>query len=425
MSHAKVVTDYTKYLTQESLNRKPSAIRSLQPLIDLPGMISLGGGIPNVQTFPIVNISVQCRDGQTIELGKGDTAKALQYSGTQGVPQLVQWIKDLQKRMHNPPQFQSNYDVIVTNGSQDGLTKAFKMLIGPGDVILVENPTYSGSLAYLHPKTDSCHIQSVSIDQNGLDPIQLRKSIQDSFRKYGRHPKFLYTIPTGANPSSVTTSLERRREIYAICREYDLLILEDDPYYFLQYSSQYVPSYQSMDVDGRVLRFDSFSKIVSSGMRLGFVSGPSALIERIVLHEQSTNLHSSGISQMILWSIIDQLWKQRVDKFLKHCHQVASFYEQRCQVLVAACKQHLPANVTYTVPQAGMFLWLNLHCDTRSLIKEKAVESKVLLLPGIEFVPNHHIEPALSSTFVRASFSSASEEDLVEGIRRLSELLKK
>ncbi|KAI3651072.1 hypothetical protein MP228_004553 [Amoeboaphelidium protococcarum] len=160
-------------------------------------------------------------------------------------------------------------------------------------------------------------------------------------------------------------------------------------------------------------------------MRLGFVSGPSALIERIVLHEQSTNLHSSGISQMILWSIIDQLWKQRVDEFLKHCYQVASFYESRCQVLVAACKQHLPGNVTYTIPQAGMFLWLNLHCDTRSLIKEKAVESKVLLLPGIEFVPNHHIDTALSSTFVRASFSSASEEDLVEGIRRLGELLKK
>lgn len=197
-----------------------------------------------------------------------------------GLPELVSFLRSLQEHSHKPP---VEYDICVTNGSQEAFTKAFDMLIEPGDHILVDSPGYSGAFACLRPMFP--HFVEVPCDADGLNPEGLEKILASYGPTAPERPKFLYTVPTGANPSGLCTTNERRRQIYRIARKYDLLILEDDPYYYLQFGPKF-ESYFSLDVDGRVLRFDSMSKVLSAGIRIGWATGPKELLERIILHGQ-------------------------------------------------------------------------------------------------------------------------------------------
>lgn len=278
--------DYAKYISKRSAARKPSAIRALNQFLSLPGMISLGGGLPNPSTFPFTNVSVTLQSGETLTLGEARTQKALQYSNTNGIPELVNWLETLMMDVHSPPMDKSNFQICIGNGSQDVLTKAFEMLIDEGDNMLIESPAYVGSLAFLKPLNPK--FVEVDTDGDGLNPEALA-NILDNWPVDQKKPKVLYTVPIAGNPTGTSTTLERKQKIYDIARKHDLIILEDDPYYFLQFGEP-VPSYFSMDVDGRVLRFDSLSKIISSGVRIGWVTGPKPLVEKIVLHGQVSKL---------------------------------------------------------------------------------------------------------------------------------------
>jgi kynurenine/2-aminoadipate aminotransferase len=250
-------------------------------------MISLGGGMPDPSTFPFKSMTVELTSGDTLKINQEDTAVALQYSATAGIPSLVDFLEKLQIREHRPSSSAKDFQICVTNGSQEAICKAFEMLISPQDTVLVESPTYSGTLAILKPM--NCRLMGVETDQFGILPDSLA-SILDGWDGSHSKPKIIYTVPTACNPTGATTSLQRKQLIYQICHLHNLLILEDDPYYYLQFSADSrVPSYFSLDKDGRVLRFDSFSKVLSSGMRLGFVTGPAPLIDRIVLHSQVTS----------------------------------------------------------------------------------------------------------------------------------------
>ncbi|EFC35573.1 predicted protein, partial [Naegleria gruberi] len=314
------------------------------PIMNLPGMISLAGGLPNSQTFPFQSIKVDLNNQTSLEIGGKELSDGLQYHPSQGLPSLTQYMRKHQQVTHQLPSDENKqlWDVICTSGSQDGLTKAFEMFLNPynvqlqgldlfnnnnnnininnnnneqkeemdkiRDAIIIERPTYSGSLSTLF--TLNPLMIQVDVDAHGIIPEQMEEAIIE-FKK--QHPnsmiKFLYTIPNGQNPSGCSQTLERKKQIYAISQKYNFLILEDDPYYYLSLydindkemssSIERVPSYLSMDTDDRVLRFDSFSKILSSGIRLGFVTGPVKLINQIVLHIQSSNLHSCGLSQTI------------------------------------------------------------------------------------------------------------------------------
>ena len=168
-------------------------------------------------------------------------------------------------------------------------------------------------------------------------------------------PKILYTVPIGGNPTGISTTLERKKQIYALAQEFNLLILEDDPYYYLQFDSKRISSYFSMDVDQRVLRFDSFSKILSAGARIGWVSGPKELIERIVLHGQASNLHPSGISQTFLFALLNQ-WGH--SGFLQHTVSVSEFYKSKRDAFITSAERHLTGLCEWTVPSAGIFYYL-------------------------------------------------------------------
>ena len=210
--------DYSQFISKRSNLRKPSAIRALQKYLNLPGMISFGGGNPNPETFPFESLSIQLKSGQSLNVSCNDMQNALQYSPTAGLPDLVQWLKKLQVQMHSREM--DSFDLCIGNGSQDVLTKALEMLIDPNDVILIEAPTYSGTLSFLRPL--ECKFAHVECDQDGLNPQNL-ENVLSRYDSESR-PKILYSVPVGilliftlgGNPSGASTTVDRKKEIYKI-----------------------------------------------------------------------------------------------------------------------------------------------------------------------------------------------------------------
>jgi kynurenine/2-aminoadipate aminotransferase len=304
---------------------------------------------------------------------------------------------------------------MVSVGSQDALTKAFEMLLDPAqDELFLESPTYSGSLAFLQPF--GVKMKPVATDEFGLKPEALQEALEKSNDGENKR-RVLYTIPTAQNPSGSTLSNDRREAIYDIASAYDIIILEDDAYYYNHPARENVKSFLSLDCDGRVIRFDTFSKLISSGMRIGFVTGPPKVIERLSFHTQATNLHNSGVSQIMLSKLLDHWGKHGFDE---HAKNVASFYCRRRDVMLAATERHLTGLAAWSPPEAGMFLWLKLNGidDTKALIEEKAAAANVLFVPGQSFDPLDRPSP-----YVRASFSTASDDDMDIAMGRLAALI--
>ena len=410
---------YMPFITRRSASREPSAIRSLQPLVNLPGMISLGGGMPNSATFPFQSIQLECTDGRTIHLEKESLEGGLQYSPTPGIPSLNDFLFDLQIQEHQPPDCNGiERSLAVTQGSQDALSKAFDMLLDEGDSLLIETPTYPGSLAYLRPI--GCRFVELETDGFGLIPDQLAH-IMDTWddKVMGKRPRVLYTIPTGGNPTGASLTLERKKKIYEIASKHNIIILEDDPYYYLRLDEDRSAhkSFLNLDTEARVLRFDSLSKILSSGMRIGFVTGPTCLIERINLHSQASNMHPSGISQILAVTLLKE-WGR--DGWEQHLQSVCAFYQSQRQAFLECAEKHLTGLAEWNTPGAGMFVWIKLLGvrDSHQLIQEKAIANKVLLVPGSVFLPNSR-----ESSYVRASYSTASKENMDIALSRLKDLL--
>ena len=318
-------------------------------------------------------------------------------------------------------------DRMITVGSQDGLTKAFEMLCNPEEEVMVEDPTYPGILAFLKPF--GVKMIGIPIDADGIVVEELERVLQMK-KKEGKIPKVLYTIPTGQNPSGATLTTERKKKIYQLACEYNFVIMEDDPYYFLSYGKEKaigqeatfqrskIDSFFSMDVEERVLRFDSLSKVVGGGLRIGWVSGPKAMITQLELHQQATVLHNCNLSQVIVSKLLDHYG---VDGWNEHVRQVALFYCGRRDALIAACEKHLKGLAKWNTPTASMFLWLELLGvkDSYELITKKAVEAKVLFIPGQACSPSGSI-----SNYVRASFSTATDAEMDTAMQRLAHLLK-
>ena len=452
-------------VTDVSSRRQPSPIRALMPLAAQPGMISLGSGSPAPASFPVTNISVTLRDGSTVALGEAATAVAMQYSPTEGLPSLIRWVDELQRAEHNW-HLGLQGRVCVTTGSQSALHLALQMLLEDGDTLLADEYCYPGTLETVRPI--GVRVQGVGGDDDGMDPNALEAALErvsSSSSSSTRRPRVLYTIPTGHNPTGATMPNERRRRVYELCREHDLLILEDDPYWFLgleegaadESSAESFLAIDARHGDGRVLRFDSLSKVLSSGLRVGWVrsarfhsplaprpsplaprpsplaphspspspsqvSGPAALVERIELHQQVAALHSSGLSQAVVAAVLEN-WGP--EGWVAHCSATRALYRQRRDWMQASAEKHLHGLAHWNKPTHGMFLWLDLSpsgcTDSHALVKQRAVEAKVLLIPGSSFSAAN---PAAPSTFVRAAFSLASEEAMDTGLERLGELLR-
>ncbi|KAK8736455.1 hypothetical protein OTU49_005014 [Cherax quadricarinatus] len=416
--------NYSRFLTRVSQNRQPSLIRELTSLLSnaSPQLVFMAGGLPNVQMFPFQAASITMRDNQTITINPKLMNDCLQYGPTPGYPPLIKQLKKLTEKLHAPPCWAES-DLVVTTGSQDGLCKALEMMLNPGDYIVTQEPCYTGTLGIMNPYKP--HYLAVKGDDEGMKPEALKAVLSkwqpgDVRDAQEGVPKVLYINPNACNPTGVSCTEERRREIYKIASEYNLIILEDDPYYFVQFGGMkdFSPSFLSMDTDGRVLRFDSFSKILSSGLRIGYVTGPKPLIERIVLHAQVSVLHAPAMSQVLVSELL-QIWG--VDGFLKHTQTVQEFYLKQRDAMLQAAHKHLEGLCEWTVPTGGMFLWLKVPkiFDTWDMILERGLKKDVMLVPGKAFM----CDSSLPSQYMRAAFSMVTPTAMDKGFQSLAELI--
>ncbi len=415
---ASPVESYDMYLSVTSKSREPSALRELYPLLQLPGMLSLGNGQPNPQLFPFARLSVTTRDGDLLEVDGAEMDAAQQYADTLGIAPLRAFLEEFMADEHAPPVLECGRDHIVTAGSQDALTKSIEMLCDRNDAVMIESPSYPGAIGPL--RAAGVELVGVPVDEFGIVPEALDAAVLTCPQK----PRVLYLIPHGQNPSGSTMPISRKREVYAVARRHSLLIIEDDPYYALQFSDDAADepnrSFYSIDVDGRVLRLDSFSKVLGSGMRLGWASGPSPLIEQLKLHQQTSTMQASTLS-MTLAARLLQSWG--LARYHEQMKTVNAFYRSRRDVMQNAAEKHLTGLATWKVPSAGMFFWFDLSpsgvTDSAPLILDKARDALVLLAPGSAFATTEG-----PSTFARAAFSIANDEVINEALRRFATVLR-
>ncbi|XP_033738689.1 kynurenine/alpha-aminoadipate aminotransferase, mitochondrial-like [Pecten maximus] len=419
--------NYERFQNQASIVRKSSPLRDLPGKLSArPNAISMAGGLPDPEACPFIEATVKLRDGSELQIDPGDMALCMQYSHTEGFPDLRQWFKELQRRVHNPPALgDSNHpgqtDVILMNGSQDALCKSLEAMTSPGDNILIENPAYPSPGIILKPR--GCNMIPVDSDAGGMDPDNLRHvlsrwSPEDAKDPSSDIPKLLYCVPTGGNPTGSGLTLERKQEIYRLAQEYDLMILEDDPYYYIQFTEPLVPSFLSLDVDGRVMRFDSMSKLISPGARLGLLTGPQPMIQKIVKIIMCSSIHVSGISQMFVLSLLKK-WGH--DEFLARAKETSNLYLKRSQLCVKYLKKHLTGLAEWTRPTGGMFIWIKIPAvtNTNELILRTYLKD-ALFVAGSAFLN----DSSAPSQYIRASFSLATSEQMDQALSALAESLK-
>ncbi|KAI8344715.1 pyridoxal phosphate-dependent transferase [Chlamydoabsidia padenii] len=404
--------DYSYFISEHSKARNPSSIRALMPYMNRKDIISLGAGQPNPATFPFAAMTITLKNGDVMEMDPELFQRCLSYDATAGLQQLQDWLKELQRIEHHPS---VDFDLAIGSGSQDLLTKGLEMMINPGDYVLVEDPAYTGALAFL--ESQHCNVVGTKTDQGGMIP-QAFEDLLATWPSDKPRPKVLYCHPTAGNPTGISISEDRKRQIYAICQKYNLMILEDDAYYYLQFGNKRIPSYFSMDVDGRVLRCDSMSKILSSGLRLGWVTGPKVLIERMNMHTMVTNLQPSGIPQLMTYELLNK-WGH--EGFLNHVGEVSHFYEQKRDLFVASLDKYMTGRAEWVVPEAGMFVWLKLLngiTDSFDLVMNKALKKRVVAIPGDAFMPMGNKTP-----YIRVSYSNVDKDQMDEALRRLAEVI--
>ncbi|GJE89936.1 PLP-dependent aminotransferase family protein [Phanerochaete sordida] len=420
---------YTPFLSEAAKERKPSPIRGLYPLEARPGLISLLAGKPNATTFPLTAITLKARSPTdpdveiTTELDGAALAEGLQYGPTAGIPALIEWVHGLQEREHGRSKGEG-WRVSIGSGSQDVIYKAINTVMNPGDSLLVESPVYAGVI----PMFTALHLDLIEVetDSQGISSESLR-SVLENWPAGKPKPKALYTVPYGCNPTGMTASLPRRQDVLALAREHNFLILEDDPYYYLYYgAAPRVPSYFALERTapdaGRVLRFDSLSKILSAGIRIGFLCGPEPLMAAIDMHTAVASLQTPSLTQSIAHAVLGA-WGY--DGFRAHTERVSAFYRAKRDVFERAMRKHLAGLAEWDTPDAGMFFWFKLligdeggEGDSAALIRTNAVERGVLALPGTVFLPNGR-----ATAYVRASFSLLAPADVDEAVKRLRDVV--
>ncbi|KAK4152104.1 aminotransferase [Chaetomidium leptoderma] len=420
-----LVFDPTPLFSRRVQRWEPGAIRSLLPLEAIPGMISLVAGKPNPETFPFSKIAITLNGPEetTIVLENAALAEALQYGLPAGHGGLIKWWEGLQQAVHGVGHATS-WTCCVGNGSQELIHKAFQVFTDPGDPVLLETPAYPGVSAFL--RADGHELIEVGSGPDGVDPSDL-ESVLSAWPFNRRRPSVFYTVPTGSNPTGRSCTEINKARILRLAKRFNFMIFEDDAYYFLNFEedpSKRARSYFSLEQEvngetGRVMRFDSLSKIVSSGMRLGILTGPVPAVQRVVKITENINLQPSSTSQVLALSLFRH-WGYT--GFVEHCAKAAEFYRHKRDAFAAAAERHLQGRATWDVPTAGMFFWLKLVLppgkDSFELLSKKGIENRILAIPGMAFLPNMR-----KACHLRASYSLVSDPDMDEACRRIARLV--
>jgi 2-aminoadipate transaminase len=297
---------------------------------------------------------------------------------------------------------------MIVSGGQQGIELTCKVMCNEGDVVLTEDPSFIGALNAF--RSNGAKTVGVEMEEDGINIEKLRIAIENNPKA-----KILYLIPTFHNPAGTTMSLEKRRAVYEICREKGLLIVEDNPYGELRFAGEDIPTIKSFDDAGIVVYCGSFSKILSAGMRVGFLSAPEAVFQKIVVAKQVEDVHTNQFFQMLCADFIE---KYGLDE---HIASVSELYRSKCELMLGELDKNMPECVKYTRPEGGLFIWLTLpdQICLNDFVK-KALEKKVAVVPGTAFSPE---ESEISHSF-RVTYSTPSCEQIVRGVKILADIIK-
>lgn len=377
-----------------------SAIRELFKLLGDPEIISFGGGNPAKECFPKEDI-----EKITAELLRDKSDVLLQYGATEGyLPLRKAYIEKILPDLGLTAELEN---VLALTGSMQGLDLICKVVVNPGDVVLVEEPSFLGAL------------QTFNIAQAKLVPVPLHTDgihvdeLEALVREY--RPVMFYTIPTFQNPTSWVSGIEARKAIARLAAEHDMIVIEDDPYASLRFSGEKLPTIKSFDTSGNVILMSSFSKTISPGMRVALCCGNAELIRKMTIAKQSADTHSPNLNQAIIAEYLNR------DLLPEHIAEISKVYAHSASVMIEAMEEYFPDWVEYEKPIGGLFIWCTLPegWDASELFK-KAVARKVAFVPGVSFFTT----PGKGNNTFRLNFSAEPEERIRRGIRTLGDLLK-
>lgn len=399
-----MISDLKEIISINAKGMKRSAIRELLKLTQKPEIISFAGGLPAKETFPIEELVEITKD-----VLENDGASALQYGSTEGDPTLLKALVD---RYNNQGLNITKDNLCILTSSQQALDLVAKIFCNPGDKVIVGLPSYLGGLgaftAYGAEPVGILH------DEKGMRADLLEAKLEE-LTKAGDKPKFMYVIPDFQNPAGVTMPLERRKEILAIAKKYDLLVVEDSPYRELRFEGEAQPMLFELDNnEGNVITFGTFSKIFVPGFRIGWVLGDPAIVDYFVKAKQSTDLCTSPFVQKISAKYIEQ------GLFDKNLVKIIEMYKEKKAVMIDSFEKYMPEGVTWTNPEGGLFLFLNLPegLDAEELF-HIAIKKNVAFVLGTVF----HCDGSGKNT-MRINFSYVSKEDNVEGVKRLAQSIQ-
>ena len=383
-------------------NLKPSAIREIFKYAADPEVVSLSAGNPSPEAFPakeIAEISARILSENPISV--------LQYSVTEGYTPLRQHMMEYMRKTHNTGS--DNDDILITTGAQQIMDLCTKALVNEGEAVICEAPSFIGSLNSF--RSFNCKLCGIPLESDGMDLNALEKALQTETTV-----RFIYIIANFQNPSGVTTSLEKRKAIYELAKKYNVMILEDNPYGELRIAGEDVPCIKSLDKDGIVVYAGSFSKVLSPGMRLGYVIAPKPVIQKMVVCKQGEDVHTNSWAQMVAHRFMTEY------DFEAHLSSLRTIYKKKADFCMELLDKYLvPSGISYQKIEGGLFIWCRLPDDAKISMTEfckQAVLNKVCVVPGNAFLTD---EAEQCSSF-RINFSTPTDEQLEKGIKILGKL---
>lgn len=381
---------------------KASEIRELLKLTEKPDIISFAGGLPAPELFPLTKINEIMSQ---VILEKGTVA--LQYASTDGYTPLREII--LNQRVKPAGIDCEISNIMLTNGSQQGLEFSAKLFINKGDVIVCESPSYLGAInafAAYEPK-----FIEIPMDENGMIVEELEKVLIEHHKEI----KMIYTIPDFQNPSGITMNIERRKRLAELAAQYEIILIEDSPYGELRFDGEALPPIKAFDKSGFVVNLGTFSKTFCPGLRLGWVVAKEEIIKKYILIKQGADLQCNTLAQVFA---AEYMKKYNLNE---HIADIIDVYRRRRDLMLNSIKEYFPKDVKATYPLGGLFTWCELRSDLNAAeILEDALKEKVAFVPGASFFANGG-----KKNFFRLNYSNMDEDRIVEGIKRLGEVLKK
>jgi 2-aminoadipate transaminase len=382
---------------------KPSVLRESFKLAAQPGVISLAAGSPSPASFPAMEMA---GIAQRLLSDSRTAAKVLQYGVTEGVEELRQLVLE---RMASRYSTGGDGDgIMITSGGQQGIELAAKVFLDRSDSVITESPTFSNAINTF--KAFTSNIAAVRMEPDGMDMGALEEKLREV-----AGVKLIYCIPTFQNPTGYTMSIEKRRALYGLARRFDAMIVEDDPYRDLRYDGDDVPTIKSMDEDGRVIYVGSLSKILSPGMRLGFVIAPKEVLAKLVIAKQGEDVHANVLCQAIAVEYLKEFDLEA------HIQGIRDRYRRKRDFMIGRLEAELPANVAFSRPEGGLFIWCTMPpgCDSDELFMNCFERGKVLITTGSGFYP----ELVGKCRSFRLSYTLPSEENIERGIEVVARCL--